>query len=124
MEEIDYRILVVDDDELVRDTIIELLNFMEVETFKTSRPEEVIPLIEKYNFDYIFTDIIMPGLNGIELMKLVKSRHPKTKFICISGISDIMTEEIEQLVEFSIQKPIDAETFIKKVTRLLKQDDE
>lgn len=112
------KVLVVDDDELVCDTIVDLLDFMKVKAHKTNNSSEVLPLLQTRNFDYIFVDIVMPGINGLELMKMIKADHPETKLVCISGLRDIMSKEVENLVEFSIQKPVDAEEFIKRMTKI------
>lgn len=81
------EILIVDDDEIIRDTLYELLseNYRCV-TVETA--EQALARLDSGPFDVVLTDISMPGLSGMELLKEVRQRYPKTPVIIISGIGD------------------------------------
>ena len=80
-------ILVVDDDDVIRETLDELLSAnYSCQTADTA--EEALAKLEAQRFDVVLTDISMPGLNGMELLKRVVEKYPGTPVIIISGHSD------------------------------------
>lgn len=89
-------ILVVDDDEVIRDTLCELLGTAySCQTAETA--EEALKKLEAQRFDVVITDISMPGLNGMELLNRVVDRYPGTQVIMISGHPD--EEQAQGLIE-------------------------
>lgn len=81
------RVLVVDDDETIRDTLYELLSEEYLcQTAETA--ESAFARLEADTYDVVLTDISMPGLSGLELLGQVRQRFPQTPVIIISGISD------------------------------------
>src|SRR5688572_3204513 len=80
-------ILVVDDDENIRDTLYELLSGeYQCQTAETA--EKALARLEAGSYDVVITDISMPGLSGLELLGHVRQKYPDTTVIVISGISD------------------------------------
>ncbi|MBN1657607.1 MAG: response regulator [Anaerolineae bacterium] len=84
------RILVVDDEESVasflRLSLIELAPEYGVETAHSAR--EALALMSRQPFDMLITDLRMPGIDGLELMRRVRERHPRTRMILITGYGD------------------------------------
>ncbi len=81
------RILLVDDDETIRDTLYELLSEDYVcQTAETA--EKAFARLEADEYDVVLTDISMPGLSGLELLGHVRQKFPNTPVIIISGIGD------------------------------------
>lgn len=88
-------ILVVDDDDVIRDTLCELLSAdYSCQTANTA--EEALAKLEAQAFDVVLTDISMPGLNGKELLEKVLELYPGTTVIIVSGHSD--QEQAENLI--------------------------
>ncbi len=81
------KILIVDDDEIIRDTLYELLseNYL-CQTAETA--EKAFARLEADTYDVVLTDISMPGLSGLELLGQVRQKFPTTPVIMISGIGD------------------------------------
>ncbi len=80
-------ILVVDDDETIRETLYEL--FSEQYLCQTAdTAENALARLEVDAYDVVLTDISMPGLSGLELLGRVRQKYPNTPVIIISGISD------------------------------------
>ena len=80
-------ILVVDDDDVIRDTLCELLS-ADYSCQTASTAEEALAKLEAQGFDVVLTDISMPGLDGKELLGKVLELYPGTSVIIISGHSD------------------------------------
>ena len=84
-----HRILVVDDDLLVRINTAELLEEAGFEVIEALDAAGALAILEEESsIDLVCTDVHMPGeLNGIDLAIQVRIRHPETKVIVMSGYS-------------------------------------
>ena len=114
------RILVVDDDETIRDTLYELLSEEhDCQTAQTA--EQALARLEVDSYDLVLTDISMPGLSGLELLGHVRQKYPDTPVIIISGISD--EEHAQGLIRLGafefLLKPFRLEVVEKSVKRAL-----
>ena len=78
-------VLIVDDDNLVRDTLHELLSPSH-ECHTADRAEQALAYLDIETYDAVLTDISMPGLSGRELLKYIQAKHPATPVIVISGM--------------------------------------
>ena len=112
------RVLVVDDDETIRDTLYELLSEEYLcQTAETA--EKAFARLEADVYDVVLTDISMPGLSGLELLGQVRQRFPDTPVIIISGISD--QEHAQGLIKLGafdfLLKPFKLEVVEKSVQR-------
>ena len=80
-------ILIVDDDQAVRDTLYDL--FSEENLCHTAETaEQALSWLAEGDYDVVLTDISMPGIGGVELLGHVRQRQPHTPVIIISGIAD------------------------------------
>lgn len=80
-------ILVVDDDENIRDMLYDL--FEEEHRCHTAETsEKALAHLETGHYDVILTDISMPGLSGVELLGRVRQNQPDTPVIVITGMQD------------------------------------
>jgi DNA-binding NtrC family response regulator len=77
-------ILIVDDDDAIRGMLYDLLS-EKYDCNTASVAEEALQYLEVEKYDAIVTDIAMPGLTGIELLKRVQQREYGTPVILISG---------------------------------------
>lgn len=79
-------LLIVDDDTLIRETLRELLSASH-ECHTADRAEQALAYLEMESYDVVLTDINMPGLSGHDLLNHIRSTHPATPVIVISGIA-------------------------------------
>lgn len=114
------RILVVDDDELIRDTIYELLS-EQYDCQTAESAEKALARLKADDYDVVLTDISMPGLSGLELLGHVRQLYPNTPVIIVSGISD--QEHAQGLIRLGafdyLLKPSSLEVVEKSVKRAL-----
>ena len=80
-------LLIVDDDDNIRDTLYDLLSD-DYLCHAARTAEEALDFLRQRSYDVVLTDISMPGLSGVELLSLVMQENPHTPVIIISGISD------------------------------------
>lgn len=88
------KIVVVDDDHLIRELTVTALTYCvnrEVKSFDSSRSAwEYIK--NGADVDIVISDVDMPGMDGFELMSRVREKDPKKIFIIMSGVSDYQTK--------------------------------
>jgi two-component system response regulator PilR (NtrC family) len=80
-------ILVVDDDDAIRDTLYDLLSEDHL-CHVAATAERALEWLAKDVYDVVLTDISMPGLSGVELLGHMRQNQPQTPVIIISGIQD------------------------------------
>ena len=86
------NVLIVDDDDAVRGILLDLLSDR-YQCNTASTAEEAFQYLEIETYDAVLTDISMPGLTGIELMKRVQLKDLDTPVILISGKNDEQDSE-------------------------------
>jgi DNA-binding NtrC family response regulator len=79
-------LLIVDDDNLVRETLHDLLS-PNNECHTADRAQQALAYLDIETYDAVLTDISMPELSGRELLKHIQAKHPSTPVIVISGES-------------------------------------
>jgi two-component system OmpR family response regulator len=67
------RILVVDDNQDIRDLIIQMLDFEDYDISTAKDGEEALKIIKSHRFDLILLDVMMPGKSGIEVLSEIRS---------------------------------------------------
>jgi DNA-binding NtrC family response regulator len=112
------KILVVDDDDTIRDTLFELLSEEYLcQTAETA--EKAFARLEADSYDVVLTDISMPGLSGLELLGHIREKFPETPVIMISGIGD--QDHAQGLIKLGafdfLLKPFSLEVVEKSVQR-------
>lgn len=80
-------LLIVDDDNLVRDMLHELLSASH-ECHTADRAEQALAYLDVETYDAVVTDVSMPGLSGRELLRYIQAKHSATPVIVISGTSN------------------------------------
>jgi signal transduction histidine kinase/CheY-like chemotaxis protein len=85
------RVLVVDDDQMVRKSVVAQLTSLGYGIVEVSSPAEALEVIaSKEPLDLVFSDIVMPGpIDGIELARLIRERRPNLKVLLTSGYPDL-----------------------------------
>ena len=119
------RILVVDDEPLILYGIEKILNkFAEVKTVGSA--EDALEEIETQHYDLCLLDVILPGMNGLEAMKIINKRSPNTKVAIMTGSSldEDMHREINELAYEFVEKPFELSrirNIAEKVAATLKE---
>jgi CheY-like chemotaxis protein len=85
------RILAVDDEEIILDSFRKVLVYAGYSIDTVERGQEALGLIRKNDYDFLFTDLKMPEMDGVELTKAVKHLRPDIDVIVITGYASIET---------------------------------
>ncbi len=119
-------ILVVEDEEGVRKMISVMLQQHGYKVITVATPQEAIELFRNDNLklDLVLSDIIMPGMSGREMMRVIDSVKNGVKVLYMSGYtSDIISQKgiLESKVNF-IQKPFDVSNLNEAIKKVLAQN--
>ena len=106
-----YNILVIEDDQDIADLFsMEFSSFEDVQLTIVKTGNEALEKIEATSFDTIFTDLRLPGCNGMQLITSARNskNNKKTPIYVVSGYLDPMTEKIAQNLDVTetIAKPM------------------
>jgi len=118
------RILVIDDEVAVRETLCENLSECGFEVSSASDGEDAVRQIEKGNLpDIVITDIIMPKKEGLEVIVEIRKKYPKIKVIAISGGGRTKTVDFLTLAEklgadAVLAKPLDLDELENTVRKI------
>jgi signal transduction histidine kinase len=115
-----YNILLVDDEPGIRKVLTITLTHAGFTVWPASDGDAGLKLFIEKHPDIVITDIKMPGIDGIELLKQIKEASPETEVIMITGHGDmdLAVKSLQYEAADFITKPIDAdeiETAVKKV---------
>ncbi|RMG17796.1 MAG: sigma-54-dependent Fis family transcriptional regulator [Bacteroidetes bacterium] len=85
------KLLIIDDEEVIRYTLKEILEYEDYTADEASNGTEGLDLIMKNDYDVVLCDIKMPGMDGLEVLERAIEKKPDTQFIMISGHGTIET---------------------------------
>jgi CheY-like chemotaxis protein len=113
------RILVVEDEPLIRMDVAEILRAAKFDILEAANADEAIKMLERYSdIRLIFTDIDMPGsMNGLKLVAAVRDRWPPVRIIATSGHFKVQAGDLPADALF-ISKPYQPAQIINAVRRL------
>lgn len=119
----DDSILIVDDEPEIRSMIAEMVQSFGYDCVMASNGYEALELIRNNNFDIIISDISMPGLDGLELMKQAREALPDTSFLIVTGYSEDYSYDrvIGDGANDFILKPFTVHELRAKLNRILKE---
>jgi CheY-like chemotaxis protein len=117
------RVLVVDDEKLIVDTLAEILQNAGFHVAAAYDGWTALEAARLFHPDYLLSDVLMPKMNGVELAIAIQKMHPAAKIVLFSGqagISDILHSGQQRGLQFElIAKPIHP---LKLIQRLKDQD--
>src|SRR2546421_8791853 len=109
------RILVVDDEEYVRDLLRDILEKEGCEAVVAEGGHQALSLFENGNFDAVFTDVGMPDMNGWELSRAVRERNRHIPVAVITGWGEAVGSHERQAarVDLVVAKPFDTPQIVE-----------
>ena len=119
------RILVVDDEEYVRDLLRDILEKEGCRVTIADGGRQALTLFDKGNFDAVFTDVGMPDMNGWELSHAVRQRDRKIPVAVITGWGEAVGSYERQAaqVDWVVTKPFDRSQIVEMAQEVLRRRD-
>lgn len=115
------KILVVDDSSYARLLIKKILESADHEVYQASSGMDALEQLSRYQPDLVTMDLLMPGMEGLELLRNIKQINPSQRVIVITA--DIQDETRRELIaagaDAFINKPVEPEAFLKVVSDLI-----
>ena len=119
------KVLLVDDEKSILDMVAEILQRNGHEVTPVSAASEAVKLFKEEPFDLVVTDLVMPGVSGIDMILEMRDIAPEIKILAISGGGGI-TGRFDYLPIASLigagdilKKPFSIDEFNRKVEELL-----
>ncbi len=119
------RILVVEDDETTRQWIVSTLAAADYDCREAGNGREALTLLEGLasgeEFELILSNLVMPGMDGMDLLERVKAKYPDITFVLETGVRDVPVRlaAMRDGAYDYLLKPFDREQLIATVRRAL-----
>jgi DNA-binding NtrC family response regulator len=115
------RVLVVDDEQSLREILSRALASIGVQVVTAAKGEEALQILSGSSVDAMLTDIRMPGMDGLELIRRAKARSPDMPVMMMTGFATVDTavEAMRHGARDYITKPFNVEEVIIRVKRVL-----
>ena len=114
----DYRVLVVDDEDDFRETIVNRLEKRNLSVTEAENGEKAMEILEEKLFDVAILDVKMPGMDGIETLREMNRKRPLMEVIMLTGHATVESGvEGMKLGAFDyILKPVKLDELMEKMT--------
>ena len=118
-----FKVLVVEDDRGLQNLFCKTLERNRFQAFGADNAEMALDLLDKEYIDLIVTDIMMPGMDGFELIRQIRDAMIEIPILIITAKSDILDKQIGFLsgADDYMVKPIDINELILRVNALLRR---
>ena len=112
-----FKVLVVDDEEDFRETIVNRLLDRNLEVMGVESGLKALQVIEEQDFDVVVMDVRMPGVDGIEALKELKKKKPLIEVIMLTGHASVESGiQGMQLGAFDyVMKPVPLDELLDKM---------
>ncbi|WP_339032320.1 PAS domain S-box protein [Bradyrhizobium symbiodeficiens] len=117
-----YRVLVVEDNDDVGQFSTELLEDLGYVVRRVANANAALAILGENEFavDLVFSDVIMPGMNGVELAGIIRERYPGLPVVLTSGYSNVLAENAHRGFEL-IQKPYSVESLSRILRKAISE---
>lgn len=117
------KILVVDDEEVVRLSHLRLLARDDRKVEAVWNGQDALREMERANFDLVLLDLRMPGMDGMSVLRLIKERWPDSEVVVITGYPTVETaKEAIRLGAYDyLAKPVNPDEIIKVASGAITQ---
>jgi CheY-like chemotaxis protein len=116
------RILIVDDEEMDRVLLSEVLHQAGHEPLFAPNGQSALRIWRSSNIDLVVTDIVMPELDGLGLLEQLREEDPWVRVIAISGVSAKRLNEAARAgAQAILTKPVNPEELVREISRALSE---
>ena len=116
-----FRVLLVDDERELVDTLVERFELRGIEAVAVTSGAEALKQVSQSDFDVIVMDVKMPGIDGLETMKRIKGIRSEVQIILMTGRGSVEENNVsrrEGAFDYLI-KPVNIEELIRKMNESL-----
>lgn len=119
----DAKVLIVDDDANLRDTLKEYLELYDLVTDEAENGAQALDMISKNKFDLVLSDVRMPVCGGLELLSSMREAKDKTPpVIMMSAFTDVTEDKLKKLGAYAFyMKPSELDTLLALITDCIEE---
>ena len=115
------KIILVDDNAVVRDMLVDLVASLGYSVDAAESGEEALAMFDRRHYDFVLTDLLMPGMTGWDVLEAVRQRDPQIPVIIITGSPVIGDVRAAQPGVAVLKKPVDVRLLDTLIKRMLRQ---
>ncbi len=120
------RILLVEDDDLMRKGVNRVLERGGHEVWESAGPKTALHMLDYLTVDVVITDVYMPGMSGVELIRRLQSRDHCRRIIAMTGggfrtSAELLAEARSAGADGTIEKPFAPDTLLSTVRNVMRE---
>ncbi len=117
-----HRILIVDDDPMIRHFVDLVLTQQGYKIASAATPDTALQVLGRERFSLVLLDINMPGMTGLDILRLMRTRRKRPKILMMTAHRDPATilEALEHGAEGYLAKPFKPQDLIRRVDAVLR----
>ena len=117
------RILIVDDDSSIVELLAEMLSEHDYLCQGCQNGQEALHLMDTHGFDIVLSDLHMPGMSGLELLRAIREKHPRTATVMVTSEGDVRVgvQAMKEGANDYLLKPLDFQRVRVSVKQVLER---
>lgn len=118
MKKLAANVLLIDDEEQFLEVLGDRLETRGLKVNTVTSGEDALTLIDDKNYDAIILDLAMPGIDGIETLKLLKEKNPDLEIIMLTGHATVQKgiEAMKLGAEDFLEKPVELSVLLERIS--------
>jgi DNA-binding NtrC family response regulator len=118
MKKLAANVLLIDDEEEFLKVLGERLETRGLKVNAATSGENALTLIDNQNYDAIILDLAMPGIDGIETLRLLKEKNPDLEIIMLTGHATVQKgiEAMKLGAEDFLEKPVELSVLLERIS--------
>ena len=118
MKKFAANVLLIDDEQQFLKVLEERLETRGLKVNTATSGEDALTLVNDRNFDAIVLDLAMPGIDGIETLRLLKEKNPDLEIIMLTGHATVQKgiEAMKLGAEDFLEKPVDLSILLERIS--------
>ena len=118
MKKLAANVLLIDDEEQFLKVLGERLETRGLKVNTVTSGEDALTLIDDENYDAIVLDLAMPGIDGIETLKLLKEKNPDLEIIMLTGHATVQkgVEAMKLGADDFLEKPVELGVLLERIS--------
>jgi DNA-binding NtrC family response regulator len=119
----DEKVLLVDDDKTFTEILAERIGNRGLKVDVAENGEAALKMIKEASYDAIVLDLAMPGMDGIETLRLLLEKQPELQVILLTGHATVEkgVEAVKSGAMDFLEKPVDLQKLLKKIQQAKSQ---
>jgi putative nucleotidyltransferase with HDIG domain len=117
------RILIVDDEPSITKLLAEMLRHEGYSCLECQSGQDALHLMNTQGFDAVLCDIRMPGISGLDLLRIARNKHPRLAFVMVTGVDDarVGVQSMKEGAGDYLVKPLNLKAVLVSVNQVLER---